>query len=281
MKTHIIACLLVLFTQLLAHSQELKKSVGTVETAIYRLQQGDNIAMTIYQESDMSRSAMIGKSGSISYPLIGNVHVKGLTIPELEEKLRQLYQKDYYVDPKVSVIISSYTKLTVTVSGAVENPGAVAYPEEGALTLAQAVAAAGGIDFDGNTKRITVARKKGGSAVYSLVGGQGVKLSPGDTVVIPRLPKENALGITATISGEVNRPGNIALPRSGKLDILTALTLAGGYSRIANQKEAILQRKTGGSYRIETVKLKDIRNGKVNMVYIKEGDILIIKESRF
>ena len=56
----------------------------------------------------MRLSAKIGKSGALSFPLIGSVYVKGYTVPELEQKLRALYQKDYYVDPKISVLITGY-----------------------------------------------------------------------------------------------------------------------------------------------------------------------------
>ena len=73
----------------------------------------------------MSRSALIGKSGSISFPLIGSVDLVGLTVPELEQKLVDLYKKDYFVDPKISVIITSYATKSVIVSGAVTKPGAV------------------------------------------------------------------------------------------------------------------------------------------------------------
>ena len=100
-------------------------------------------------------------------------------------------------------------------------------------------------------------------------------------MVVPRLPSRN-ISYVATVSGEVSKPGNINLGEVGKMDLITALAMAGGYSRIANQKEAIIQRKTkSGSYQIETVRLKDVRDGKAPMVYINEGDILIIKESRW
>ena len=108
-----------------------------------------------------------------------------------------------------------------------------------------------------------------------------VELLAGDTALVHMLPLQQAAIITATISGEVNRQGEIQLPPSGKLDILSAIAKAGGLSRIANQKEATLRRFTPQGYTVENIKLRDIRDGKADMLFIREGDILVIKESRF
>ena len=167
----------------------------------------------------MSRSALIGKSGSISFPLIGSVDLIGLTVPELEQKLVDLYKKDYFVDPKISVIITSYATKSVIVSGAVTRPGGVPYPDEGIISLAQAIAASGGITEMGDTNRITIVRKKGGSMVTTMNQAGELELLPGDTALVHTLPM-NQINITATIVGEVNRGGEIQLPASGKLDIL-------------------------------------------------------------
>ena len=155
---------------------------------IYRLQSGDKISMQMAKEPSMTTEAEIGKSGSLVFPLIGLVTVKGLSVPELEQKLMGLYRGKHYVDPKISIVIQGYAIRFVRVSGAVLNPGAVPYPEKGAISLAQAVAYAGGILETGNDQKITLSRKKGGADVYSLAAGAKIKLFPGDTVVVPRLP---------------------------------------------------------------------------------------------
>lgn len=246
----------------------------------YRLQQADVISMSIYQEDDMQTQSLIGKSGTVSFPLVGAVEVKGLTVPELEKKLKDLYEKDYLVNAQVNIIIVSYAKKWISVSGAVENPGNVPYPEEGTVNLASALAMAGGVMEDGNSRSITVARKKGGSQKYSLESSGKVILQPGDTVVVARLPREPVDRMT-TVSGEVRSPGSIKLPASGKVDILTAVAQAGGFSKVANQKECTLQRKTKSGYTKTDLNLRDIRGGKAPMAFLYEGDILIIKESRF
>ena len=273
---------MVLFTlfssESLIHAQDAQPAQAGKP---YRLQGGDSFTMSVFGESDIKLSSKIGKTGALSFPLIGQVDIRGLTVPEAEQKLRELYMKDYYVDPKISLLITGYHTKHFHISGAVEHPGSHAFPEEGAINLGQAVAMCGGIDQDGDIKAITVFKRKiAGFKTYDLASQGGVELDPGDTVVVPRLPSRN-ISYVATVSGEVGRPGNISLGDVGKIDILTALAQAGGYSRIANQKEGIIQRKTKDGFKMETVRMKDVRDGKIPMVFINEGDILIIKESRW
>lgn len=265
----ILFCILSLMS-LVAHAED------------YCLQQSDVIRMTIYQEDDMQTEAFIDKSGNISFPLLGSVKVKGLTTAEVEKKMKVLYGSDYLVDPKIRVEIISYAKKWITVAGAVVNPGNVPYPEEGEVNLPTAVAMAGGVSEMGNSRTITVARKKGGVVRCSLASSTKIILLPGDTVVVPQLPTPKAaIAKTATISGEVRNPGSIKLPANGKIDILTAIAQAGNYSKIANQKECILQRRGASGHKVSTVNLRNVTSGKSPMVFIYEGDIVIIKESRF
>jgi polysaccharide export outer membrane protein len=285
MKRHLIAFTAILLVSMLSQAQEgaggEQGEAGKVSDE-YRLQKNDSISMTMFQEEGMSRSALIGKSGSISFTLIGSVDVVDLTVPQLEQKLTELYKKDYFVDPKISVIITGYATKNVTVSGAVVNPGGVPYPDEGTISLAQAVAASGGITAMGDTNRITIVRKKGGSSVTTMNKAGTLELLPGDTALVHMLPLEDQVAKTAMIAGEVNRGGDIVIPASGKIDILSAIAKAGGLSRVANKKEATLRRLTPqGQYTVETINMKDVKSGKAPMVFIREGDILMIKESIF
>jgi protein involved in polysaccharide export with SLBB domain len=285
MKRHLLAFTAILLVSMLSQAQEgaggEQGEAGKVSDE-YRLQKNDSISMTMFQEAGMSRSGLIGKSGSISFTLIGSVDVVDLTVPQLEQKLTELYKKDYFVDPKISVIITGYATKNVTVSGAVVNPGGVPYPDEGTISLAQAVAASGGITAMGDTNRITIVRKKGGSSVTTMNKAGTLELLPGDTALVHMLPLEDQVAKTAMIAGEVNRGGDIVIPASGKIDILSAIAKAGGLSRVANKKEATLRRLTPqGQYTVETINMKDVKSGKAPMVFIREGDILMIKESIF
>ena len=291
MKCRYCSFIFILCASLLLNAQDDKAAPaadGGAEAARdfadYRLQINDSITMTMCGQTEMTRSGLIGKSGTISFHLIDSVKVTGLTVPELEEKLTELYQKDYFVDPKISVIITGYARKNVIVSGAVTNPGGVPYPDEGTITLTQAIAASGGINELADTNKITIVRKKGGEApIVSMDRAAQIELFPGDTALVHYLPvvDQQELIKTATITGNVNRPGEISIPASGKIDILSAIAKAGGLSRMANKKVATLRRFTPQGYTVEEVRIRDIEDGDAAMVYIGEGDILVIRESIF
>ena len=83
------------------------------------------------------------------------------------------------------------------------------------------------------------------------------------------------------VLGFVNDPGQEALPESGKIDILQAITRAGGLSDDANQTECILMRADTPPAQAMKVNLRDIRNREKPMVFVYEGDIVIVKKLPF
>ena len=110
--------------------------------AAYTLKKDDVIRMTVFQEEDLETEAQIGKSGSISFPLIGNVQLIGLTVANAEQKIEALYEQDYLVNARVNVSLVAYADKWVIVGGDVRSPGTIKMPEEGALDLRGAIAQA-------------------------------------------------------------------------------------------------------------------------------------------
>lgn len=90
-----------------------------------------------------------------------------------------------------------------------------------------------------------------------------------------------ALSAVASVIGEVIDAGDIRLPSSGKIDILTAIAVAGGYGQQANRNECILRRYGTSTREAMKVNLRDIRSRKQPMIYVYEGDIVTIKKVRF
>ncbi len=83
------------------------------------------------------------------------------------------------------------------------------------------------------------------------------------------------------VLGFVNQPGEEYLPPSGKIDILSAIALAGGLQEDANQTECIVMRANTPPTQAMKVNLRDIRSGEKPMVFVYEGDIVIIKKLPF
>src|SRR6185437_8649691 len=106
--------------------------------------------------------------GMISFPLAGHIKAAGITAQALENLLRARLQKNYTgkLDITVSLAAINPTEAAdarprVYISGEVLKPGP--YPAKPAITIAQAIALAGGLSPFAAAKRIQVHRKVDGS----------------------------------------------------------------------------------------------------------------------
>lgn len=110
--------------------------------ADYRIGSNDLLEIGVLGVADLNRDVRVNSSGGISMPLIGMIHVAGLTSSETEALLEAEYEKEYLQDPQISVFIKEFTSQRFTVDGAVSRPGV--YPLVGNMTLLRALATAGG-----------------------------------------------------------------------------------------------------------------------------------------
>lgn len=114
-----------------------------VEAFPYVIGPLDRIAVTVYQEDDLSvRDVQVDSSGNILLPLIGEVRAAGLTTPQLSARVATLLGARYLVNPQVSAIVQQSVSQKVTVVGSVSEPGIFAL--QGRTTLLDAVAMARG-----------------------------------------------------------------------------------------------------------------------------------------
>jgi polysaccharide export outer membrane protein len=90
--------------------------------------------------------------------MIGSINLKGKTLSEAQEMIRSLYDRDYLVNPQVTVFILDYSKRSVNVLGSVNSPGVVVFPQETGLTLLDAIARAGGFSRLADKKRVKLTR---------------------------------------------------------------------------------------------------------------------------
>ncbi|WP_205827912.1 polysaccharide biosynthesis/export family protein [Microbulbifer sp. SH-1] len=151
----------------------------TADTAEYRMNAGDRISIRVYGESDLSVDAILGESGSINYPFLGEVEVAGLTPTELEAKIFKGLEGDYLVNPSITVTITQYRP--VFIYGEVQVPGGYSY--QPGLTVGKAAALAQGLTERGSESRIYLTREgmpEGKKMRVSL----STKLQPGDVITI-------------------------------------------------------------------------------------------------
>lgn len=143
-KTQIVLvfiCSLCAFSPAIAQQEERPLPSAALD---YLLQPSDLLNVQVFQEENLKRDVRVSQEYSITLPLIGKVDLKGKTLRQAEELIRQLYDRDYLVNPQVNVVVVEYAKRTVNVIGQVNQPGAVMFPQEQGLTLLDAISRAGG-----------------------------------------------------------------------------------------------------------------------------------------
>ncbi len=166
---------------------------GVSAPAGYQLSANDQVAVEVFGEEDLRTNARLNGEGNLSLPLLGSVHVAGLTLTQAAARLTELYGKDYLVNPKVNVTLVGYAKRRFTVLGQVNRPGSYEMPDgsPGGIDLLEAVAMAGGYTRIAAPERISVRREGGnGDQVLRVNGKRAAKgegsfvVKPGDTITV-------------------------------------------------------------------------------------------------
>ena len=119
----------------------------------------DIIMIDVVGEKDLSKELRVSTSGTITFPFLGSIEVKGKTPAEVENLLKEKLGKDYLVDPQVIITVKEYRSRTVSVIGQVNKPGVIALPAEQKLGILEAIAQAGDLAKSANKSRIEVSRK--------------------------------------------------------------------------------------------------------------------------
>lgn len=245
----------------------------------YVLRPNDDIRLEVYEEADLSTSVRILKTGEASFPLIGSVEIGGLSVNAATTKIRELYAKDYLVDPKITLSVLNYATDYISVIGAVRSPGQIPIPVAGNLDLATAMATVGGTTETADANRIQLVRATGTTSSYTMAailsGESGrVALAAGDRIIVNQ---SAFVGKSVNILGQVGRQGPVAFPISGQFDLVNAIALAGGLTNLANPKKVTLNRKG----KVTLLNYTEISQRGDRPYLLQPDDIVIVAERVF
>jgi protein involved in polysaccharide export with SLBB domain len=137
---HLLQLALTLMAALPAMAQTTATTEATDSVSSYTLNTGDQVQVTVFEEPDLSITAVLDDTGAISYPLLGEINIRGLTARELEGKVTEGLRGRFLINPRVNVSIIEYRQFYVR--GEVSSPGG--YPFKPGLTVEKAVSMAGG-----------------------------------------------------------------------------------------------------------------------------------------
>jgi polysaccharide export outer membrane protein len=156
----------------------------------YQLTTDDQIAIEVYGEDELRGAVRLNADGAVSLPLLGQVHLAGLTLNQAAARLTESYGKDYLVNPKVNVMLIGYAKRRFTVLGQVNRPGSYEMPEgsPSGVDVLEAVAIAGGYTRIAAPERISVRRRdqilRVDAKRLAHGGGKSFQIQPGDTITV-------------------------------------------------------------------------------------------------
>ena len=167
---------------------------GASAPAGYVLGPNDYVGVEVFGEDDLRTNGRLNPEGNLSVPLLGSVHLAGLTLTQAASKLTELYGRDYLVNPKVNVTLLGYAKRRFSILGQVGRPGSYEMPESspGGIDLLEAIALAGGYTRIAAPERITVRRQtangdqifKVNAKKFNKGSGGGFLVEPGDTITV-------------------------------------------------------------------------------------------------
>jgi|SoiMetStandDraft_2_1073263.scaffolds.fasta_scaffold30386_2 polysaccharide biosynthesis/export protein len=252
------------------------------QTSNYIVGAQDVLAITLFDQQDLSGKYTVETDGTFTFPLIGRVTVGGLTMREVEQALRAELSKGFFKNPQVSVAVEQYRSQRVFVMGEVRTPGP--YPLVGNMTLIEALARAGSTTEYAAGEALIVRsrdeRASGGPVlpeqdssasvihvdVKALQMGrlsENAELRDGDTIFVPRAE-------LVYVFGQVNRPGSYTLQRN--TTVLQALSLAGGVTDRGTTGRIRIARVVEGKKVEVRVKVEDV---------VLAGDTIIVPERFF
>lgn len=239
---------------------------------LHKISPGDAVSLLVFGEQDLSiQNVRVPQSGRVSFPLIGSVLVAGKTTDEVEQSVADLLSQGYVRNPRLSVTIFSYRP--VFIRGAVRETGS--YPFTEGLTIAKAIALAGGSKNSAKIGGVSVSRD-GQLVEQGLNIDSEVEVSSGDVISITEEVgvSEDAASYIY-LHGEVPSPGEYLYRRG--LTVEKAIVLAGGFTIRASRKKISVTRYTeqddnGKPKRLKRVKLYEP---------IEPGDVIVVGASLF
>lgn len=250
----------------------------------YRIGPRDKVSIQVFEEDALSGEFTVNEDGSIRLPLVGNVSAQGLTEDGFAARLKEILEEGLLQRASVSVEVLEFRSRPISVLGAVREPGSLNFP--GRLTLIEAITAAGGL-ADGHGRSVHVLRR----APNGLIDQVTV---PVDALLVRADPSVNlpifandlinvppASEVTIYLLGEVSNPGAITFKSTDRLTLLAAIARAGGLSERASNKVRIQRPGPDGKMTEITARYKRILSGDEPDPELRDGDVIVVKESFF
>jgi polysaccharide biosynthesis/export protein len=237
------------------------------------LEHGDLITVHLYGTLDYMPTVRVSLDGSIQLPLIGLVHVEGLTLHEAQDLIAQrLANAGMYRDPQVSIQITESPNQVVTITGELHG---IVPMVGGQKRLFDVLAAAGPLPVTAS-HTITINRPGVAQPIIVDLGTNpamsalnDVPIFAQDTIVVARV------GVIYLL-GAFKMQGPIPLQQNSPLTLMQAAAIGGGPGWEGKANDLRIIRTVGLERKFVTVDIKKIFNGKAPDPVLQTDDIIFL-----
>lgn len=253
---------------------------------------GDLLRITVEESPDLDGDYPVTGDGSIDFKYVGRISLEDKTIDDAAKYIEKLLEDSYFKQATVRVEVSEYVSGSVLLLGAVGKPGAIPYKGNEIMTLLEVIVGAGGMTSRAASDQVKIFRWKSGGSMQREVITVNLKkimqefdfssdqyLRPRDIIVVPELGQEENMSEFLAL-GEFGSPG--FHPTVDNMNMIRALTIAGGVSRAAQLESTRILRPGGdGNYSaipVDLARLLGSADMKMN-VNIYPGDIIFLPSS--
>src|SRR5216684_2359572 len=231
---------------------------------------GDSVRITVFQNPDLTTETRISERGTITFPLIGEISLAGLTPAGAEARIaKQLIEGKFVLKPQVSLNVVRVRSRQVSVLGQVARPGRYAL-DDTSSSLTDILALAGGISPSGDDNVTVMITRNGKTAKLDIdvptmyrTGdlSRNVQLENGDAIFVQRAP-------VFYIYGEVQRAGTYRLEPA--MTVMQALSVGGGVTQRGTDRGLKIRRKApDGEFHTIDARLTDTLQSD-DVIYVRE-----------
>ncbi|MCW8132586.1 MAG: SLBB domain-containing protein [Planctomycetota bacterium] len=229
----------------------------------FRFQGGEQVTVGYISSDILSRfdpyPQQVTSDGFVSAPMgAGAVNILDKTLQEATDAIAtKVTEATGLKNPKVSISIHSITSRFIYLQGEVARPQKLSLPADRDLSLAAALADAGGVTADADVSQIKLIREGDEKDRVVIVNGStffrpgssdvGPILRSGDLIVVPRAE-------SFVLMGEIVKPGILTRKETRvqpgqPVRLSHAIAAAGGLKLTANKKEVRIVHTTEDNQR--------------------------------
>lgn len=237
---HKLICMFLLSCSLL---------VSLLAHAEYLLGTGDMVRITVFGNPDLTTETRVTQAGTLTFPLVGEVIVGGLTVASAEKKLASMLEDGGFLkQPQVNIVVLQFTSQQISILGDVSKPGR--YPLDRPSTLVEVLALAGGVNSSGSDMVTILSQHEGKTEKHDydlrdvLRKGEGANIKIGSDDIVYAHARE------VSVLGQVNRPGKYSVVE-GVRNVVDFLSVAGGINPAGADAVTVITHREGKPVRKE------------------------------